>query len=307
MRAYLDRHIQDPERRRARLGHIARELLRPRTAGELGEWLTKQLREAVGATACTILLRRADWAPWKVAGKPGRLPDTSDLEALTSGSPGDSGSARAGEDLLLAIPGVDSLIGALWVEAGRDLDRLSGALVKAIADTAGVFLEQALGVEELNRDVLTGLLTASAFNRRADEVVARDRSVDSVLLLIAFQVAGKEAISAAYGPRAAKAAVADLATAVKKTLPDNALLGVRFDDITAICGPIDEAGAQIEANQIARAVDTTLRNSAAAGSTLAATAAYLVIRQSVVDLAEETKRLAGKLGGAPAGAAVRLT
>ncbi len=307
MRAYLDRHIQDPERRRTRLGHIARELLRPRSASELGCWLTSQLCEAVGATACTIFLRRGGWVPWKVAGHAGPSPDPRELDALATRAPADVMAATAGENLLLGIRGVEGLIGALWVESGRDLDTVSGALVRAIAETAGVILEQALGVEELNRDLLTGLLSQSAFNDRAVKMTGLERPPDSAHLLIAFRVAGQEAIAAAYGLRAVQSAICDLAQAVEETLPDGSLIGARFDDIVALCGPLTDASTQLEATQIARAVDTTLRQAAAAGQTLAATAAFLVIREPVIDIGDSTKRVAAKLDTAPAGAAVRVT
>ncbi|MBI3180486.1 MAG: hypothetical protein HYZ27_12545, partial [Deltaproteobacteria bacterium] len=66
MRAHVDRHSRDPERRRARLARIAEEMPRHRQQ-PLSAWLVAELRQAMAARACTLLRRDGGWSRWSEA------------------------------------------------------------------------------------------------------------------------------------------------------------------------------------------------------------------------------------------------
>src|SRR5437867_2053972 len=102
MREHLDRHTRDPNRRRARLARLAQDLLRKRDGTAMGAWLVQQLREVVGAHACTLWRRDGVWTAWYTAGDSRRPPDPETLSKLASG-PAPAATLN-GRDLLLAIP-----------------------------------------------------------------------------------------------------------------------------------------------------------------------------------------------------------
>jgi hypothetical protein len=54
---------------------------------------------------------------------------------------------------LVPLAGVEGLVGALWLEAAQPLDEASLSLLQAIADTAGVALEQGLEVGQVLEQV----------------------------------------------------------------------------------------------------------------------------------------------------------
>jgi GAF domain-containing protein len=137
MRAHLDRRLQDPERRRRRLAAIARELLRPREGRELCRWLVTELAAAVGASSAAVWVREHGDALtlWHALGAPPPDPTSH---------PGESTAPTAPDGLMLPLAGADGPVGALWLQARTPLDPDTAALVAALAETAGVALEQAL-------------------------------------------------------------------------------------------------------------------------------------------------------------------
>lgn len=142
MRAYLDRDIQDPERRRARLSKVAQELLKPRATRELVRWLAQQITSAVGATAVSVLVRntRGVWSSLEGV----HVPPESALAQVSSADP-----HRLDDGVLVPLLGVEGVVGALWVEATYELDASSLSLLQAIAGAAGVAIEQGMFVDDL--------------------------------------------------------------------------------------------------------------------------------------------------------------
>lgn len=137
MRAHLDRRLQDPERRRRRLAAIARELLRPREGRELCRWLVTELAGAVGASSAAVWVREQGGA-------------LTLLHAI--GAPPPEPAPRAGESatptrvdgLMLPLAGTDGPVGMLYLHARTPLDADTASLVAALAETAGVALEQTM-------------------------------------------------------------------------------------------------------------------------------------------------------------------
>ena len=71
LRAHLDRHLQDPTRRRSRLGAVALELLKPRDARELCRWLVSEVADAIGASAAVVFVREGgggSFVAWHAVG-----------------------------------------------------------------------------------------------------------------------------------------------------------------------------------------------------------------------------------------------
>ena len=138
VRTYLDRQRQDPRQRRARLSRIAAELLKPRSARALSEWLVNELSAALGASAAALLTPGPEHG-WQTRCALGEPPLDAWLARAT---------ALAGEPILPAgelwikLEGVDGLVGILAFTV-QELDDSAMTLVLAIADTASVVLERA--------------------------------------------------------------------------------------------------------------------------------------------------------------------
>lgn len=141
MRAYLDRHLQDPERRRARLAVIAQELLKPRSPQELARWLVHQVAGALGATSVTLLVQTHEDA-WRALEGQRYPPDDKLAHLSTTAQP-----AISVEGALLPLVGVEGVVGALWIELASPLDATAQSLMMAIADTVGVAVEQGMLVD----------------------------------------------------------------------------------------------------------------------------------------------------------------
>ena len=306
MRAHLDRNLQDPARRRERLATIVQGLVKPRGASELARWLVRELRAAVGARACTLLMEETDWKPWHGSGTVRSLPTTSAREQLRAGSGSDPEPVALGADLLLAVSGTSGTIGALWIEAGHALDPGSTTLLRALAGALGVMLEHGLGVESLIRDPKTGLLAEGAFLERASDVLATAPPGGMVTAVIGLRVAGIETIREARGARAAEAAMLALARAAEEAVPTVQALGVRFDNVLAIRAELAAGDAELDIAAVARAVEAVLRARAEAGPPLAVATAYLAVDRALAEAHGPLERLTRELGQAPAGSIVRV-
>ncbi len=151
VRAFLDRSIQDPERRRARLSNIAALLLKPREARVLVEWLAGQLAAALGARAVAVFVCPATQispACWCSVGSPhGRPQEVAEL--LAQRSVGVQLLVRP-PGMLLPLAGGERIVGAVWFEVDEPLDRGSQALLQALGGAAGMALEQALALEAIS-------------------------------------------------------------------------------------------------------------------------------------------------------------
>ncbi len=121
VRAHLDRHIQDPVRRRERLRQIVSELPKKLSSNDLGPWWAEQVGLALGAETAAIYEVGKGWI--SVLGARGRLPDGE--------SPPDRGCVR--------VPLSSSL--ALWLVAVDDLDEGCAQLVEAMGETIGTVLD----------------------------------------------------------------------------------------------------------------------------------------------------------------------
>lgn len=303
----MDRCIQDPERRRERLSKVAQHLLKPRGASELARWLVRELREAVGARACTLLMKETDWKPWHGAGTTRSLPTLGARAQLRGEAGQEPQPLQVGADLLMPVVGITGPVGALWIEAGHALDPGSEKLLQALAGTAGVLLEQGLGVESLIRDPHTGLLSEGAFVERAQDVLAGSPPSGMVTAVVGFRVAGIETIREAQGASAAGRAMLALARAAERGLPTAQALGVRFHNVLAICAELQPGSADLEIAAATRRVGAALaaatRN---AGPPLSAAAAYLLVPRALSEVLGPLERLTRELLNVPAGAARRV-
>ncbi len=143
MRACLDRAVQDPEKRRTRLGAIARDLIGARAAPELGLDLVTRICDAVGGTGCCLLLERPTAWPLISVGDVSPLPaEQQRAEVSTTGK-----LLVVGKCVLIPIRGLNDTIGALWLRLERPLDADTLRLLQALADTVGIVLEQGLSEE----------------------------------------------------------------------------------------------------------------------------------------------------------------
>ncbi len=150
MRALLDRSLQDPERRRARLAAIASGLSKPRDPRELGRWLVTELAAAVGAAAAALVVREraARFVPWHTVGTPREGWLEVALAEVTAAGRATPIASRPGE-VVVPLTGLDGAIGALWLAVRTPLDPTATELLAAIAGTAGVRLEQGLLLESM--------------------------------------------------------------------------------------------------------------------------------------------------------------
>jgi hypothetical protein len=304
VRRYLDRHLQDPERRCERLGRMAMDLVRPRSASELAYWLSRQLCEAVGARGAALLLMEPAWRPWRAGGQVQRLPGAEALATLARAPGKGLESIRVTDGgLLLPVGGSDGLLGAVWLEGMSALDPRSATLLLALIDTAGVLLEHGMKVEALSRDPRTGLPLERAF---LAQVSAQRVAADAILVLFAFRVAGVETIREAQGAVAERRAMADLAAAVSEALPPDTQLGVRFDTVLALR---QESSATAEATALARAqavVQALIGRTTVPGPALTATTAYLQLSRLPADLTPHLDQLSRRLNEAPPGSIGRV-
>lgn len=236
MRAYLDRHIQDPERRRERLARIAGALAKRRSPVELADWLAAQLREALGAAGCAVFRHEGAWLPWRQAGVVRVPPTAAELGKWINVSPGrfDQDPLQTRHGIVVALAGLDGLVGALWIEEGHDLDPVSRALLQAIADTAGAALEQSLSVQALAYDSVTGLIHDAAFIAAAEDLLAAAGRAGQHLALMGARLAGFDVIARLHDQAAARSAVVQLGRTVREAAPDGALVGRRYDDLYVI-------------------------------------------------------------------------
>jgi GAF domain-containing protein len=145
LRAYLDRHLQDPERRRARLGRIAAELLKPRAGVALEDWLVQQLADSMGSAAALLARPSADGS-WRAGATVGTPQPSRYEKALAPLAKQPSAASplpfEAEGGLVVPLSGVERLLGAVWLEDALHIDATSAALLQAIAETAAVLLEQ---------------------------------------------------------------------------------------------------------------------------------------------------------------------
>ena len=147
MRALLDRELQDPERRRGRLAAIAGELLKPRAKGELCRWLVSELAVAIGANVASILVREHGAFPLVSGHTVGVPPEGSvipTLDEVVRLAANEAELFASSGAVVVPLKGIDGIVGALWLVIRTPLDAGSAELLRAIADTAGVALEQAI-------------------------------------------------------------------------------------------------------------------------------------------------------------------
>lgn len=159
VRAYLERHRQDPESRRARLSQLASELLKPRQAGALVSWLTCELASALGARFAAIWVRRSELARfecWHAVGKPSPQHDPeavarsalASLDAAAREADAREADASATHHdergLMVPVLGSATLLAGVWLELDSPLDAATLRLLEALAATAGMALEKAL-------------------------------------------------------------------------------------------------------------------------------------------------------------------
>ncbi len=152
MRAHLDRSLQDPERRRARLAAIAADLLKPRDARELGRWLVSEVATAIGAAAAAIIVREraGHFVPWHTVGTPPIARLAEAVAGLAGAAHPVADPADAGGDgVFVPLVGLEGLVGALWLSTRTALDPGVTELLGAIADATGVRLEQGLLLEAM--------------------------------------------------------------------------------------------------------------------------------------------------------------
>ena len=303
-RRYVDRHLQDSERRCERLARMVQELVRPRSASDLAYWLSRQLCEAVGARGCTLLLRDPFWRAWRAGGQVGSLPKPEVLDAVLGDPLTSAGELHAIDGgLMLGLKGIDAHLGALWLEGVVELDARSVMLLLALCDTAGVLLDQGLKMEALNRDSRTGLPLLGAFLAQAASILPAEQA--SVLL--GFRIVGLEAIREAQGGAAEERAMAELAAAVSEAMPDDALLGVRFDTVLVLRRIESVSAVEAQAADWAHTAILALRGrTSKSGPALTATAAYIILGHLPPDLMPHLDHLMRHLNDAPAGSAEKL-
>jgi hypothetical protein len=281
LRAHLDRHIQDPQRHRARLSAVAQDLLKSCVASDLGRWLCHKLQEAIGARACTLLLADTGWKAWRVAGTSQGLPAPDRL--VTAGQR----QAPVSEEgnLLVPVLGTVGAVGALWIEGGAELDAATEVLLQALANTAGVMLEQTLRIESLLRDPRTGLMSARAFVEQAAAVLRSRRPAGRRPALLGLKVSVTND-ARQYGlAQPDGAAVAHLARAAETSLPGERLLGSRCDTVLALLPELRGETADHQLASHVLAVLATLHaRTADPGPALLAHAAYLIIEDTVIDV-----------------------
>ncbi len=295
MRAYVDRHSRDPERRRARLTRIAIEMPRRRKE-PLSIWLVAELRAAMAARACALWRKDGDWRPWQVVGVGERQPEGKALAHLADEP------LRLGSDLLVPVAGSETLLGALFVEEIYEPDPSCLALLSALVGAAGVLLEQEVSAEALRYDASTGLLNEPSFREVVERALV-ELAPAHTPLLVAFRVQGIEAIRDAFGMRAAQAALSKLGRAAARYFPAQAL-GVRFDVVLALH---TTSSTQIDAEMTAytRTVDAALRQAASEAGGVTAAAVYRRLGAEP-KLGEAIDELCRRAPDAPAGAAMEV-
>lgn len=121
MRSHLDRHLQDPERRRERLRRIVAELPKKLSSNDLLSWWVERIGLALGAESAAIYERGGGFSCVLGASA---LPPQPDAP-----TPPGSVQVALSEDR------------ALWLMEVGELDEGSRALLTAMGETVGVMLE----------------------------------------------------------------------------------------------------------------------------------------------------------------------
>jgi hypothetical protein len=263
MRAYLDRNIQDPRRRQQRLARLAEALLKPRGARALGDWLVRQLRDAVGAESVGLWVGDGLWS---VAGC----------------TPAPEVPAHA---VTFTLSGARGPMGAVRLEGAPALDAASLRLVEALCDTAAMAIEHALGVEAIGRDPATGLLADADFAARAGAWLGQMPPPGAAAALLAFRVTTPDGLGR-------------LAAAVRAHLPQGTPAARRGADVYAALSALPLERAERQATSMAQKVRRTL---AAGTPPLRCLAVQHVTARPVDDLEAVMRRLAAALSeeGAP--------
>lgn len=146
MRAYLDRHQQDPAHRHVRLAGVARDLLRPHRSTRLWPWLLQELGDALGASSGAVLTPGdAGWHSVHVIGGPTPLPSSRVFSTLLRDGAPDASAAIvqvvAGEGAVLPARGSDGVLAVIWLAGIVAIDAETCALLQAILDTAATVSE----------------------------------------------------------------------------------------------------------------------------------------------------------------------
>ena len=169
MRAHLDRRIQDPEHRRARLARLAGDLLRHAKPDDFPSWLLHASREALGADGAALYLRAGELGPTH------ELQD-GHVDAFAPPLEARHEPHAGPRSLWLPLSGADGPIGGLWLTGLEPLDPGSLELLDAVIGSAAALLEHQLRLGSLTQDSATGLPNEATFfdaarrqlQRRAD-------------------------------------------------------------------------------------------------------------------------------------------
>lgn len=311
VRAYLERSAEDPARGRTRLAKIAQDLVRHRDAEDLVRWLASSLLESLGGKGGSFWLREdacgsADaFRPWLNLGGGCEVPGTGPPPWSASGSASALSAADSG--LWLKLAGPNGIVGVLWLQGSKPPDAENLALVEAIAETAGLLLEQRLRLEKLQRDPGTGLLGRTAFIERAGARLAAGPPPRRTLMVVVFRIAGMQELRVAWGRKVALSAVTQLGRAVEACLGDEAIIGLLSDDVCALLatGPFDRA--DVEAASIAQSVHRALTEMTAdPGPSRAAAAGYALFGGPAHGLPATLDAIGARVGELGPGAVQRV-